>query len=168
MKKAALVILLFAGNGMSQSPDVLQSLLAEVRQLRQDIEAMTIASQRVQIALYALQMQDAAVARAARRLDDARAKRASSEDRRSHLAAEVQRLEAGAAAGTVDPVHKNAVQLQLDMMKPELESVTAEWQSGQAAEAEATSQLRTEQVKLGEMQDRIDRLDKSLEKVGSK
>jgi hypothetical protein len=53
------VMLFIASHGLCQTPvketDTLQSLLAEVHQLRMDIEAMTVASQRVQIALYELQ-----------------------------------------------------------------------------------------------------------------
>jgi hypothetical protein len=78
MRIFTVAMMLAASNGLCQTPakevDTLQSLLVEVRQLRQDIESMTVASQRVQIALYGLQIQDAAVARAAQRLDDARNK----------------------------------------------------------------------------------------------
>ncbi len=37
----------------------------------------------------------------------------------------------------------------------------------QAAEADASSQLRNDQAKLVELQDRIERLDKSLEKLSA-
>lgn len=54
-----LMPMLMGGSALGQTPekapDTLQALLVEVRQLRQDIEAMTAASQRVQIALYGLQ-----------------------------------------------------------------------------------------------------------------
>src|ERR1700678_2864526 len=97
MTKNAFVLVLFAvSTGRSQTPekpDILQSLLTEVHQLRQDIEAMTVASQRVQIALYALQMQDAAVARAAQRLDSARDRRSGAEANRDHTASAIQELE---------------------------------------------------------------------------
>ncbi|MEP6716027.1 MAG: hypothetical protein ABJC09_10670 [Terriglobia bacterium] len=49
----------------------LPTLVLEMRQLRQAIEARTLVSQRVQIALYTLQMQDAAVARDAHAVDSA-------------------------------------------------------------------------------------------------
>ena len=83
MIKNAFALVLFAvSSGLCQTPekpDVLQSLLTEVHQLRQDIEAMTVASQRVQIALYALQMQDAVVARATLRFDSIHDKCAAAE-----------------------------------------------------------------------------------------
>jgi len=49
----------------------LQALLSEVRQLRQDLQTTTIAAQRAQILLYRLQGQEAAVARASQRIDEA-------------------------------------------------------------------------------------------------
>ena len=93
-KIAFIMVSLFAASAaLCQTPakesDTLQSLLMEVHQLRQDIEAMTVASQRVQIALYTLQMQDAAVARTTQRLDEARNRckggRKSSEIGRAHV-----------------------------------------------------------------------------------
>jgi hypothetical protein len=87
------VMLFIASDGLCQTPvketDTLQSLLAEVHQLRMDIEAMTVASQRVQIALHELQMQDAAVARAKQRVDNTQNRCLGAERNRLHTAAEI-------------------------------------------------------------------------------
>ena len=164
MRKVAFaVMLLAASNGFCQTPakepDTLQALLVEVHQLRQDIEAMTVASQRVQIALYALQMQDAAVARAAQRLDSMRDRRTGAEANRAGTALAIQGLESKAET--------KELQALLSQMKSQIEGQTAEVQTLQAAEAEASSQLRSEQAKLADVQDRIERLDKTLEKLGA-
>lgn len=60
----------------SNQPDsqTLRALLEEVRLLRQDLKSTTVATQRVQIALYQLQLQDAAVGRAASRVEAAHSK----------------------------------------------------------------------------------------------
>ncbi len=60
MTKIVLAAMLcVASGGLCQTPpkepETLQSLLVEVHRLRQDIEAMTVASQRAQIALSTLQ-----------------------------------------------------------------------------------------------------------------
>jgi len=170
---ALLVMFWAAVNGLAQSapkdPDAIQALLVEVHQLRQDIEAMTVASQRVQIALHGLQMQDAAVARSGQRLDEARSKRMQAEAAREHIAAEVQMTETRNAirTGMETPSELKARELGLTNMKQELERINAEVQSRQAAEAEASTQFRTEQAKLTDVQDRIERLDKVLEKLGA-
>lgn len=170
MRKTVLAAMLFVvSDGLCQTPakepDILQSLLVEVHQLRQDIEAMTVASQRVQIALSALRMQDAAVARAAQRLDDARNKCSGAEANREHTAMGIQRLEGELASGTLLDAKTKEYQLLLTQMKSESEARTADVQACQAAEAEASSQLRNDQAKLVDLQDRIERLDKTLEKL---
>jgi chromosome segregation ATPase len=171
MRKTVFTAMLcFAFDGMSQTPakepDGLHSLLVEVHQLRQDIEAMTVTSQRVQIALSSLQIQDAAVARAAQRLDDARNKCSGAEANRGRTATTIQRLESELSSGTLVETKTKEYQSLLTQMKGEIEARTAEVQTCQAVEADASSQLRNDQAKLVDLQDRIERLDKTLEKLG--
>lgn len=170
MKQIAIAAMLFAAtNALCQSPtkenDALQSLIAEVHQLRIDIEAMTAGSQRVQIALYKLQIQNAAVRRASRRADTMHDRCMREEDARQHMAADVQRIENVVAAGQMQENQAKDMQLQLADMKSKLDAQTAEAQNCQAAEAEASGQLQREQGKLTELQDRVDRLDDSLQKL---
>jgi len=165
-----ILLLLLAMNLLSQTPskdpDTIQALLVEVRQLRQDIEAMTVASQRVQIALYALQMQDTALARSAQRLDAARNIRMPSEGNRDRLAADVHNWEDKVSAGKLSDAEAKALQERIPIVKSELERTTLVVQSQQAAEAEAATQFRVDQAKLSELQERIGRLDKVLETMG--
>src|SRR5207245_9743231 len=60
------------GQTSSTDSQTLQAMLAEVRQLRKELRTTTLAAQRVQIVLYRWHIQEAAVARAERRLDEAR------------------------------------------------------------------------------------------------
>ena len=145
--------------------DSLPSLLEEVHLLRQAIEGMTAASQRVQIALYGLQMQDSAVARAMQRLDSTRNKCSAAEVNRQHTTEEIRRLESSLASGTILESVANEIKGRLPELKSALEVQTAEAQTCQAAEAEASSQLRSDQAKLLDLQDRIAHLDKALEQL---
>jgi len=70
------------GQTTPSESQTLQALLLEVRQLRQDLQTMTIAVQRAQILLYRSQGQEAAVARASQRLDGARERLAAIQDQR--------------------------------------------------------------------------------------
>jgi chromosome segregation ATPase len=171
MRRLAIAFALFtSAEAFSQTPakepDALQALLTEVHQLRQDIEAVTVASQRVQIALYSLQMQDAAVARTQQRLDAVRNKCSGAVANKEHLTVEIQRVEAGLASGKVATNELPDLQRQLEIVKKEQETQSSEVATCQAAEAEASGQLRNDQAKLAELQDRIERLDKTLEKLG--
>jgi chromosome segregation ATPase len=69
------------------------------------------------------------------------------------------------ASGTLAESEAKDVQSRLPQLKSELDAQTTDLQNRQAAEAEASSQFRSEQAKLTELQDRIDRLDKALEKL---
>jgi chromosome segregation ATPase len=171
MRKIAVAVMLFGTSaGLCQTtakePDALQALLAEVHQLRQDIEAVTVASQRVQIALYSLQMQDAAVARATARLDAVRSKCSAVAAERDHFVSEAQRQESAIAGGTLPTNELADFRALLSHAKSVAEAKNAEVQSRQASEADASSQLRNDQAKLADLQDRIERLDKTLEKLG--
>lgn len=162
-------MLLVVTNGLCQSPpkenDTLQSLMAEVHQLRIDIEIMTVASQRVQIALYKLQIQDAALARAAQRADGLHDRCMRAEDARQHTAANVQRIDNAPTSSSAQESQTKNLQSQLAELKGMLDTQTAESQACQAAEAEASGQLQKEQGKLAEVQDLVDRLDNTLQKV---
>ena len=148
-------------------PDTIKSLLLEVRQLRQDIEAITAASQRVQIALYSLQIQESAVSRSSQKLEAVRDKCAAAEANREHITADMQRFETIAAAGIASEAELKQAKITATELKTVLERQTVEAQTCQARESDAATQLRNDQAKLTELQDRIQRLDKALEQFAS-
>jgi len=170
MGRIVVLLLIGVSVGVCQTPakepDAQQALLAEVHLLRQDLEAVTIASLRVQIALYSLQMQDGAVARATQKVDEAQNKCTVITVGRDRMAAEVRNTESAIAKGPVSPQEAKGLQEQLAMQKVDVESQTSALQRCQATEAEASSKLRGDQAKLAELQARIEQLDKTLENLG--
>jgi hypothetical protein len=150
----------------STDSQTLQALLAEVRQLRMDLRNTTAAAQRAQILLYRLQAQEALVAHASQRLDDARLKFAQTQDANRHLAVEVKRNEDILGHGEGTPTERNQIQEMLPPLKARLESLQTEEQQRQANQMEAENQLRVEQVKLSELQDQLDRLQTTLDSLG--
>ena len=149
-----------------KEPDTLQVLLAEVHLLRQDLEAVTIASQRVQIALYSLQMQDGAVARAAQRTEEAHKKCAGESEGRDRALMEIQNSENALAKGDVPPEQVKLIRQQIELDKAGIRLQDSAVQRCQLTMADADSKLSAEQAKLAELQDRISQLDKTLEKPG--
>ena len=145
----------------------LQSLLLEVRQLRQDLQTTTIAGQRAQILIYRVQGQEAAVARASQRLDEAREKLTRNQDERKHVAADVKRFE-DSISDTESPTapRKEIEQNILPQLKARLEVLENQEQQLQTREIEAEQQLRAEEVRLSDLRDQMDRLDKTLENAG--
>jgi hypothetical protein len=162
-----LAVLLFAtasfGQPTAADAQTLQALLSEVRLLRQDLQTTTISAQRAQILIYRLQGQEAAVARAAQRLDEVRDKLARIQDERKHVAADVKRHEEFIGKTENSATERKEVEDMLRQSKTRLESLENEEQQRQTREIEAEQQLRTEVVRLSDLREQLDRLDKALE-----
>jgi chromosome segregation ATPase len=153
------------GQSTPGDSQTLQALLSEVRQLRQDLQTTTIAGQRAQILIYRLQGQEAAVARASQRLDEAQEKLARIQDERKHVATDVKQHEDFISSTENPPNDRKEIEAVLPQVKTKLESLENEEQQRQAREIEAEQQLRAEEVRLSDLRDQLDRLDKNLEKA---
>jgi chromosome segregation ATPase len=142
--------------------ETLQALLLEVRQLRQDLLTTNIAVQRVQILLYRLQGQEAAVARASGRLNEAREMLTRAQAERKQMATEVEQHE-DFISNTENPAaQRKAYEEKLPEEKTRLESSENLEKQQQERETEAEQQLRSEETKLSDLSEQLDRLDKTL------
>lgn len=158
------LLLAAAAFGQTATPEaqVLQALLTEIRQLRQDLQTNALTTQRVQIVLYRLQAQESSVTRATQRLDSARAKVADAQSIRRETAASIQQLE-DRLNRAQDPAERKNLENALPRLKAQLEVFGTEEPQWQEKASEADRQLRLEQAKLSGLQDLLDRLDKALE-----
>lgn len=173
MRRSLLLILgllLTPATGWCQSSSTdsqtLQALLAEVRQLRRDLQTTTTAAQRGQILLYRLQAQEANVARVSRRVDEAKAGLAAMQSQKKALNAELKRNEDGLNDSTTPAADRKQMEDQASRIKSRLEQVEGEEQQKQTTEIEAENELQSERLKLTELQDQLDRLQKTLETLG--
>ena len=166
----ALGCLLCATTCLGQSApgdsQLLQALLSEVRQLRQELRTTTIAAQRSQILICRLQGQEESVARASQRLDEIREKLARTQDERKHLAADVKQTEDLVNNTDNTTAQRKAFENRLAEVKTRLESSESDKQKDQSQEIDAEQQLREEETKLTDLRDQLDRLDKTLENAG--
>ena len=160
-----LLFLPAAGFCQSSSPDsqTLQALLTEVRQLRKDLLTTTAAAQRAQILLYRLQAQEGNVGRASRRVDEAKARLAASQNEQKVLTTELKRNEDALNDSTISPADRKQAEDSVSRLKTRLEQVEGEQQQRQTTQIEAENELQTERLKLNELQDQLDRLQKTLE-----
>ena len=152
------------GFGQSTSSDSqgMQALVAEVRQLRKDLQTSNGYALKAQILLYRLQFQEATVARVSQHLNDERSKLAQTQEHRRAAATRLKQWEESLDNTEISSEDRKRVQAEISAKKQELESVTPEEQQRQTAEMEAEEQLRVEQAKLGELEDRIERLEQDL------
>jgi hypothetical protein len=151
--------------GQQQAPapaDTLQALLAEVHQLRMDLQSTTVTAQRVQILLYRVQLQQTTVNRASTHADEVHGKLAGAQQSRERVGQDLQRIQEAINNPATDQNTVKQLQSRLVEMKKSVEMWQSEEQQWQAREIEAQSQLRNEQGKLSELQDTLDKLDKLL------
>jgi len=160
----ALLLISSAAFGQTSTTDsqTLQALLAEVRQLRQDLRTTTTAAQREHILLYRLQVQEAVVARLQRRVDEAQSALVQHQFELKRLASEIKRAE-DAPSNSQNPAEQKDLEQVLPMLKEKLESSRAAELQLQTRESEAEQDLRLEQAKLSTLQGQLDVLDRSLE-----
>jgi len=145
----------------SQTP---QALLAEVRQLRHDLQTTTIAAQRAQILLFRVQRQQGAVDIASQKLDDARARLTETQSNRTRLVNDIRQNEDFATRNENSLADRKSAEDTLAALKAALSQLQAEEQQRQTKETEAEEALRIERAKLAELQEQMDRLDRILEK----
>src|SRR6266536_982188 len=125
------------GQTTSGDSQTLQALLSEVRQLRQDLQTTTIAGQRAQILIYRLQGQEAAVARASQRLDEARDKLSRIQDQRKQEVSAIKLTEGLLSNTDNPPTQRKELEDSLARRKARLESLENEEQQPQTREIEA-------------------------------
>ena len=141
----------------------MQALVAEVRLLRKDLQTANGNALKAQLLLNRLQLQQAAVARFAERLSDARGRLADTQNHQRALAAHLKSNEEALDNTQISPANRKEIQQEISVVKAELENLAAEEQQRQTAQMEAEERLRTEQAKLDELESRADRLEKELE-----
>ena len=159
----AFSLLLFSSNGPDQSvsteSQTLQSLLLEIRQLRQDVQTAAFAARRAQMLIFRLNQQEGVVARASERLEEARRERVQMEARRKYCAIQIKRYEEMRDRSADVMEHKRFEDAILDL-KLQIEASSSEEQELQVKETQLGEELRIEESKLAQLQDELDRLTK--------
>lgn len=162
------LLILLAAPALAQTTDgaLTQTLINEIRALRQQLEATNITSQRVQIALFRLQSQTTIVNTAQQRMDAARVHLVEAQNERQRMVGIGRTIEEQAGSIT-DPNEKKAAQQRVTEFKAQMDAEIAREASLQSAAADAESQLRSEQARLSDLQSLLDRLDKALGDLAS-
>jgi chromosome segregation ATPase len=161
-----LVLLLISttafGQTNSTDSDTLKSLLSEVRQLRRDLQTTTVAAQRAQILIYRTQAQESVVRRMQERVDDTRSKLAQIQYEEKSLTAAAKQNQ-DLLDHTDNPTTRKELEQGIAQFKAHQEIQANTEQETRAKLSELEEELRLEQAKLDELQDQLNRLEKTLE-----
>jgi chromosome segregation ATPase len=149
------------GQATPTESQTLQAVLAEIRQLRQELQTSAIAARRAQILIYRLHVQEDAVANVSQRLDEAKSSIERLQANRENHESEIKRFE------EMKDRPENAAQRKqfedaITEFKAQIEALLHEEQEAQMKETELEQQSRIEQAKLGQLQDELDRLDQAV------
>jgi hypothetical protein len=145
-----------------QPPPQDSALLAEVRLLRQAIEALAGNGTRVQIVFGRLQLQEQRTANAARRLDDLRQALAAATSGAGVAAERVKEAERLIADGVAPPEEQRAMQYELQRAKQEWGRLEAERARLASEEADAGTLLSQEQGRWSDLNTQLEALERAL------
>jgi|SRR5579884_1498543 len=143
-------------------PRVLEQLVNEVRQLRLAIERTNSISSRLQITLELIQLQQNQVNRISSQLESLRNQIVKSETDQSQASSNLTNLESRMEQEQ-NPNTQKMLQSEQKYLKSVLEQKSQIVQDERTREGELASSLKIEQAKLGELQGRLDSLQKLIE-----
>jgi hypothetical protein len=162
--ESLLALLLSSSLAPAQEPardDTLQTLLKEVHALRIALEHSNQIGPKVQIALARMQLQEERVRNANRQLQDARERIKDTEGRLATFNDRIKQAEAQQTQ-TVDPKERKQMDVELASAKAELAQLGTMQQRYRADEAEANSQVLSEQAKWNEVNDLLTSIERML------
>lgn len=163
---AFIALLISAGTSAAQTKSTdsqtLESILEEVRQLRQDLRTVTEAAKKAQILVYRVQMQEGVVRRWQDRVDDTRSKITQIQHEEKRLMTNARQM-AESQDRDDNSKGKEEIEPVLAHIKSELETQSNLEQEAQAKLLETEEQLRIEGAKLSALQSELDQLDKKLQ-----
>jgi hypothetical protein len=165
----ALALINPAAFAQSDPPDsrVTQTILSEIRQLRLDLQLAAATIQRVQIAMYRVQSETGLLERASERMESARAMCNQEQLQRKFA---IDRLEQAEARqrNAQTPTDRDNSAAMVSQMKSSLEDSAGLEQQCQSEQIDAETQFRTEQAKMNDFQDQLNKLDATLAAYGGK
>jgi len=150
-----------SGQTSPTDAQTLQTLVAEVHQLRLALEHSSKIVPLIQIAVERLKLQQDQVARAARQLEDIRRELDHFRSEQPKIQQRLQSLDNNPSQIT-DPRQRKELDEALKIFKLEAEQSEKSVQQLQARESELMSQFQAEQTKLTELNDRLDQMGRAL------
>ncbi len=124
--------------GQATAPDspVTQTLLSEIRQLRQDLQTTAATIQRVQIVMYRLQTEASLLYRATERLDNARVRCNQAQAQRKMVTTQIEEAE-GRGRSSQNLSDRKAAEEILHGLKSSVEMLAGEEQQCQVEQVDA-------------------------------
>ena len=150
-----------AGENPAPEPQMTLAMLAEVRQLRQDLQAAAATIQRVQIVLFRLQVQGRLLENAKQSLEQAHIQCSRVPREREMMRAQIERAEFR-RRNAQNPEERRGAEELISQLNAQIMELANEERDCQVQQAEAETQFRNEDAKMADLQDQLERLDRFL------
>ena len=152
------LILFLTLAGGQEAPTDSQTMRDEIRALRTDLRNVAATIQRVQIVMYRLQAQDAALDRATQRLETARSVCKQAQEQQKSMALQIELVKKQSSNG----VEQKQIEQEVAGFQATLEMWNGQLQQGQVDQVDAETQVRVEQAKRSELENQLEQLDQIL------
>jgi hypothetical protein len=150
------------GQTNSSDAQALHEIAAELHAMRTELHQQTARNQTMQVLLFEMQTQQAVVARATQRVDEARSKLIEVQDGKKHVEADIARDEE-TIRSTKDDAEKTRAKAEMEHSKAELESLEAIEQERLTARQQASLQLQNAENTFDTIQKEVERFMQSLQ-----
>ncbi len=159
-------LILLAGTqaAVAQSSDsqLLQQILEEIRQLRQEIRGTTLVAQRVQILLYRVQLQNDGTKKAHDHHEQLRARLNEAERRHADAVNGLKEAQEKLDSSQ-NSAERSALEELVRELKRRAEMAAQDESAAREAEISGSIDLKTEQAKLAEFQQKLETLELQIE-----
>ena len=163
--------LVMAGAALGENPvpdsQLTLAMLAEVRQLRQELQVAAVNVQRVQIVMFRLQVQGKVLESAKQRLEQARNSCNFVPREREMVQSEIEDAETNKRSAQ-NASDQKAADARVSRLNVRLSELATQERECQAQLIELEAQSRNEDAKMTELQDQLQRLDRVLLDSGRK
>jgi chromosome segregation ATPase len=139
-----------------------EQLLAEVRQLRQTLERVTLVIPRMLLTVQRVQFQQDRVTRLSEQVDAARRDLANAQQGQRFVADRTKYLE-NTLSGSPDAQTRRQSELELGQLKAQLEHNNAFEQQQRTRESDLSGQLQAEKGRLNELNDQLNQMDRAID-----
>jgi chromosome segregation ATPase len=146
----------------SQNPDVLASLLAEVRGLRAAMEQVASVGPRVQLSMGRLQLQEQRVTAALRKVDDLHERRTDAERDVAQMRSQIAHAQEMMEKTPLDSPERQTLEAQNRALREAVGIRASDVQRLASEEADAASALAAEQGRWNDINQRLEDLERAL------
>lgn len=146
----------------STAPSTMETLLAEVRGLRAEVNQVAGTSIRTQLLVARLSLQEQRIAAVAKQLTDVQTQRTAVENGNAQMQARIKRLDEMDRSSSIGPEERKQLAAEAEAMKAPLNEMRRRTLQLTEQESFLSGQLSSEQSRWTDFNDRLDQIEREI------